>query len=37
MKDDKTYIDHIANSIDRILEYIAGKDQVSFEKVQVIG
>ena len=32
MKDDSTYIDHIANSIDRILEYIAGKDQVSFEE-----
>ena len=32
MRDDRTYIDHIANSIDRILEYIAEKDQISFEE-----
>lgn len=32
MKDDSIYIDHIANSIDRILEYIADKDPVSFEE-----
>ena len=36
MKDDNTYIDHIANSIDRILEYIAGKDQASFEKDSMV-
>ncbi len=31
MKDDSIYIDHIINSIDRILDYIAGKDRESFE------
>ena len=31
MKDDSIYIDHILNSIDRILDYISGKDRESFE------
>jgi uncharacterized protein with HEPN domain len=31
MKDDSIYIDHILNSINRILDYIAGKDRESFE------
>ena len=31
MKDDRIYIDHILNSINRILDYIAGKDRESFE------
>ena len=31
MKDDSIYIDHILNSIDRILAYISGKDHDSFE------
>ena len=31
MKDDSIYIDHILNSINRILTYISGKDHDSFE------
>ena len=31
MKDDSIYIDHILNSINRILDYTAGKDRESFE------
>ena len=31
MKDDSIYIDHIINSIDRIRDYISGKDRESFE------
>ena len=31
MKDDSIYIDHIINSINRILDYISGKDRESFE------
>jgi len=31
MKDDSIYIDHIINSINRILDYILGKDRESFE------
>ena len=31
MKDDSIYIDHIFNSINRILDYISGKDRESFE------
>jgi len=31
MKDDSIYIDHIIKSIDRILDYISGKDRESFE------
>ena len=31
MKDDSIYIDHILNSINRILDYISGKDRESFE------
>lgn len=31
MKDDSIYIDHILNSINRILDYIAGKDRENFE------
>ena len=31
MKDDSIYIDHILNSINRILDYISGKDQEAFE------
>lgn len=30
MKDDKIYIDHILNSIDRIESYLEGKDHLSF-------
>ena len=35
MKDDSIYIDHILNSINRILSYISGKDQTSFGEDQV--
>ena len=31
MKDDSIYIDHILNSINRILDYISGKDRKAFE------
>ncbi len=31
MKDDSIYIDHILNSINRILYYISGKDREEFE------
>ena len=31
MKDDSIYIDHILNSINRILVYISGMDQEAFE------
>ena len=31
MKDDSIYIDHILNSINRILDYISGKDGEAFE------
>ena len=31
MKDDSIYIDHILNSINRVLDYIAGKDRETFE------
>jgi len=31
MKDDSIYIDHILNSINRILDYISGMDQEAFE------
>ena len=31
MKDDSIYIDHIIKSIDRILDYIEGKDRELFE------
>ena len=31
MKDDSIYIDHILNSINRILYYISGKDREAFE------
>ena len=31
MKDDSIYTDHIIKSIDRILDYISGKDRESFE------
>jgi len=31
MKDDSIYIDHILNSLNRIFEYISGKDRESFE------
>ena len=31
MKDDSIYIDHILNSINRILDYISGKDREAFE------
>jgi len=31
MKDDIIYIDHILNSISRILDYISGKDREEFE------
>lgn len=31
MKDDSIYIDHILKSINRIRDYIAGKDRESFE------
>ena len=30
MKDDSIYIDHILNSINRILDYISGKDREAF-------
>ena len=32
MKDDSIYIDHILNSINRILDYISGKDREAFEE-----
>ena len=32
MKDDSIYIDHVLNSINRILDYISGKDRKSFEE-----
>jgi len=31
MKDDSIYIDHILNSINRIIDYISGKDRQAFE------
>jgi len=31
MKDDSIYIDHILNNINRVLDYISGKDRESFE------
>lgn len=31
MKDDSIYIDHILNSINRIIDYTSGKDRESFE------
>jgi uncharacterized protein with HEPN domain len=31
MKDDSIYIEHILNSINRILDYISGKDREAFE------
>lgn len=31
MKDDSIYIDHMLNSINRILDYISGKDLEAFE------
>jgi uncharacterized protein with HEPN domain len=31
MKDDSIYIDHILNSINRILDYISGMDREAFE------
>ena len=31
MKDDSIYIDHILSSINRILNYISGKDREAFE------
>jgi len=31
MKDDSIYIDHILNSINRILDYISGMDRGAFE------
>ncbi len=31
MKEDSIYIDHIINSINRILDYISGRDRESFE------
>ncbi|MEN8251953.1 MAG: DUF86 domain-containing protein [Bacteroidota bacterium] len=31
MKDDSIYIDHILNSINRILDYISDKDREAFE------
>ncbi len=31
MKDDSIYIDHILNSINRVLDYISGKDREIFE------
>jgi uncharacterized protein with HEPN domain len=31
MKDDSIYIDHILNSINRIHDYISGKDREAFE------
>ena len=31
MKDDSIYIDHILNSINRIFDYISGKDREAFE------
>ena len=35
MKDDSIYIDHILNSINRILDYISGKDREAFEADQL--
>ena len=35
MKDDSVYIDHILNSINRILDYISGKDREAFEADQL--
>lgn len=34
-KDDRVYIDHILQSIGRILKYISGKDQDSFNEDQL--
>jgi len=31
MKDDSIYIEHILNSINRIIDYISGKDRQAFE------
>ena len=36
MKDDSIYIDHILNNINRILDYISGKDHEAFEADLVI-
>ena len=35
MKDDSIYIDHILNSINRILDYISGKEREAFEEDQL--
>jgi uncharacterized protein with HEPN domain len=35
MKDDSIYIDHILNSINRIIDYISGKDREAFESDQL--
>ena len=35
MKDYSIYIDHILNSINRILDYISGKDREAFEADQL--
>ena len=35
MKDDSIYIDHILNSINRIIDYISGKDREAFEADQL--
>ena len=35
MKDDSFYIDHILNSINRILAYISGKDKDYFDRDQI--
>ena len=35
MKDDSIYIDRILNSINRILDYISGKDREAFEADQL--
>ena len=34
-RDDRVYIDHILQSIDRILKYISGKDQDNFNEDQL--
>lgn len=36
MKDDSIYIDHILNSINRIHDYISGKNREAFEADQLI-
>ena len=35
MKDDSIYIDHILNSINRIIDYISGKNREAFESDQL--